>query len=96
MGSPAQRLTPSPAVDETTDVVALAVPRGAVEADGVELVDTAVVTRWLETSNPLPTGDDAIVFEGTAEEAIRFLEGEHADETIAALRSEGLLCASSG
>lgn len=46
----------------------------------------------------LPPGADldAIVFEGTAEEAIRFLEGEHAEETIAALRAEGLLCDSSG
>ena len=38
---------------------------------------------------------DDIVFEGSAEEAIRFLEGEQADETIRTLRAEGLLCGSS-
>ena len=33
---------------------------------------------------------DDIVFEGSAEEAIRFLEGEQADETIQVLRAVSL------
>lgn len=39
---------------------------------------------------------DAIVFEGSAEDAIRFLEGDHADGAIAELRAVGKRCASSG
>jgi hypothetical protein len=33
---------------------------------------------------------DAIAFEGSAEDAIRYLEGDRADETIRALRAEGV------
>lgn len=60
--------------------------------DPARPLDLDAFERWAATGED----DDAIVFEGTAEEAIRFLEGPHADDTIAVLRSEGLLCASSG
>jgi hypothetical protein len=49
-------------------------------------------------AKPDPSADDdldAVVFEGSAEEAIRFLDGEHAEETIRVLRAEGVLCESS-
>lgn len=48
-----------------------------------------------KTATAAQPDEDAVVFEGSAEDAIRMLEGEHADETIEALRAEGLLCDSS-
>jgi hypothetical protein len=42
-----------------------------------------------------PEEANGVVFAGSAEDAIRFLEGEHAEDTLGELRREGLLCGGS-
>jgi hypothetical protein len=52
-------------------------------------------TQELRELGLTPEEANEVVFEGSAEDAIRLLEGEHAEETIQELRREGLLCGSS-